>query len=228
MYCNQVISLKKGESTQRANIFTYSLSGRLSIMERKKVLTKAQVLKRDQENVQPVRSSVKEATQQVTYSTRLKQLQMIKKIMLDENEKKAFNANPKKYLTDKKIMISDETVQEVLNAVLFDTVLDDEIVKKYTPKELESLVEMREAGRLYPLPKDPNDPKGITVDPIGPKAIAPAVAAGAAVVVAAAAVATAVVTMTRASKLGRLTPIQKDKLQGLGKEIKPSQIKRGK
>jgi len=154
----------------------------------------------------------KESIDRRKYSPRQEQLQTLKKIMMDENEKQAFLDNPKKYVTDRNVMISEETVQEVMNAVMADSVLDEEVVKKYSPKELESLRSMREfaAGKR-----------------VGPAAAVPvAVAAVSGVVVAAAAVVTMVVTLTRAGRMERVTPIMKQKQPGIDAGMKNKSIKR--
>jgi hypothetical protein len=147
----------------------------------------------DAEVVQPIRERWAQQLDRVKTSPVEAQIAFIKELVKSPEASAAFLKEPKQYAVDHGILLSPEVVKSITDAVIFDTALDQELVKKLGPHALQDLVDMRQGK------------------PTGVQANAAAIAAGAAAVAAVAAVVTMVVTLVRAKH-----PADLVSLQGLG------------
>ncbi len=134
------------------------------------------------------------------------QIAFVKELIKQPAEAKAFMNDPKTYAVEHGILLNPDVIRSVVNQVMFDTVLDEELVSTVGQHAAKDIADMRAHLK----------PGKLKVDVVGggrynPVANAAAVAAGAAVVMAVVAVVTMVVTLVRATRPGDLVS-----LQGLG------------
>lgn len=151
------------------------------------------LIRRDAEVVQPIRKQNLERLDKVKASSIEVQVAFLKELMKNQEEADEFMKDPKQYTIEHGIMFSPDVVKTISDAVLYDTVLDENKLKDFGENAIKDIVDMR-AGK-------PSDAKSFPA----------AVAAAAAVVAAVAAVVTMVVTLVRVER-----PADLYALAGLG------------
>lgn len=149
-----------------------------------------ELLQKDAETV-AIRKKHAEALKKVEFSPIEAQIAFIKELVKDEAEAAKFLKAPKEYALEHNIRLAPETVEELLDSVIFNEDITDPLKDQLGANGLKDLVDLRQMAS-------------------GNNALvsASSVMAGAAVVAAVAAVATAVISATRSTKPSDLSAIR--------------------